>query len=217
MPRIFIIDDHPVIRMGLSGLLSSEPGMFVCGEAGSAAEAIDAIRPAAPDLVLLDLALPDTNGLELLKEILTNFPGIRVLVLSSHDERIYAERVLRGGARGYVMKEEAPELLALAVRAVIAGQIYVSEKITGTIMEIFSGRKKSFSDRTSALSNRELEVFTLIGQGKGSKAIGDELGIATRTVDAHRAHIKEKLHLADGKELLRDAVRWVEANNHQSD
>lgn len=211
MTRIFIIDDHPVIRMGLVGLLTGEGGVEVCGEAGTAAESIEAIGKATPDLILLDLALPDRSGLELLKEILANYPGMRVLVLSSHDERIYAPRVLRSGARGYVMKEEATERLTSAVRSVAAGEIYVSENITEMIVEIFSGNQRDTADPVATLSNRELEVFSLIGEGRGSKEIGAALKINPRTVDAHRANIKRKLAISDAKTLLMEAVRWLEA------
>jgi DNA-binding NarL/FixJ family response regulator len=210
MTRIFTIDDHPVIRMGLAGLIAGESDMELCGEAGSAAAALEHIRDAKPDLILLDLALPDSSGLELLKEIQATCPAARVLVLSSHDERTYAPRVLRAGARGYVMKEEATERLVRAVHTVTAGEIYVSERIAGAIIDIFSGNRKDTADPVACLTDRELEVFSLIGQGRSSKEIGGTLQINPRTVDAHRANIKRKLAINDAKTLLMEAVRWHE-------
>lgn len=213
MTSALIIDDHPVMRMGLKSLLTGADDIDVCGEAGTAAAGLEAVEKDKPELVLLDLSLPDRGGLELLKDILSVRPKTYILVVSSHDESVYAERALRGGARGYVMKEEAGDRLIDAVRAVAAGQIYVSERITGLIVEIFSGNRASSSDPTSVLTDRELEVFTNVGKGLGSKEMGELLGISARTVDAHRAHIKEKLGFGDAKELLREAVRWSEANN----
>lgn len=213
MTSALIIDDHPIMRMGLKSLLAGADDIDVCGEVGTAAAGLEAVEKDSPELVLLDLSLPDRGGLELLKDILAVRPKTKVLVVSSHDESVYAERALRGGAKGYVMKEEAADRLIDAVRAVTAGQVYVSERITGMIVEIFSGNRASSSDPTSVLTDRELEVFTNIGKGLGSKEIGELLVISARTVDAHRAHIKEKLGFGDAKELLREAVRWLEANN----
>ncbi|MFV1994767.1 MAG: response regulator [Verrucomicrobiales bacterium] len=212
MKNVFLIDDHPVMRYGLSQLINAEEDLKICGEAGEASGAINLIAECDPDLVIVDISLPDKSGLELLKEIRAIHPGIATLVLSSHDESLYAERSLKAGALGYVMKEEAPEKLVAAIRAVCEGKIFVSEKMSNAILSAFSGRgKSSGGSPLEQLTDREFEVFELIGQGKGSRAIAGLLCISVSTVDAHRAHIKSKLELSDGNALVRHAVRWVES------
>ena len=207
--RLLLIDDHPIMRRGLAQLVQSQPGLKVCGEAGSAAEGMEAIEALKPDLVIMDLTLPDKNGLELLKDVQARFAGLHCLVLSMHHEDLYAERVLRAGARGYIMKEEAAENLLVAVRRVLAGGIYLSEAMSSRVLERVAGQRQRAAG-IAALSDREIEVLELIGRGVATKNIAASLHISTRTVEAHRSHLKEKLGLSDGPSLVRFAVQWVE-------
>ncbi len=210
--RILIVDDHPVMRMGLVQLINSKPGLEVCGEAGSAKEALQQVEALSPDMVLLDLALPDGHGLEVLKDLGVLHPDVDTLVLSSNDEAVYAERALKAGARGYIMKEAAAAHLVEAIHTILDGQIYVSQNISQLIVEMFTGKKRKnhAASPIEKLTDREFEVFQLIGEGKGSRDIAGQLGVSVRTIDAHRAHIKEKLFIKDGNALVRQAVRWVE-------
>ena len=209
--RILLVDDHPIMRHGLAQLICMEPDLDVCGEAGSAAEALKVIAKLKPDLVVIDLTLPDKHGLELVKDIQVMHEGTLMLVLSMHDEALYAERVLRAGARGYVMKETAADNLVQAVRRVLDGGIYVSDRMAGQMLELLAGqRKNATASHLERLTDRELEVLQLIGQGRATRHIAQQLHISARTVDAHRAHIKDKLQLEDGPALVRYAVRWME-------
>ncbi len=211
MKRIILVDDHPVMRHGLAQLIHSEAGLQVCGQAGSAAEALGLIASLRSDLVVVDLTLPDKNGLELIKDIQSFHPGTICIVLSMHDETVFAERSLRAGARGYVMKEAAAENLIGAIRKVLAGGVYVSENVAGKMLEgVVGGRGKAASS-IDRLSDRELEILEMIGRGVATKNIADKLCISTRTVEAHRSHIKEKLGIIDGPSLVRYAVKWVES------
>ena len=171
--RVFILDDHPMMRQGLCQLIEAEPDLSVCGEAATAGNAFEAIAALKPDLVLADISLPDKNGLELIKDVQSITPGLRVLVISMHDESLYAERVLRAGGRGYTMKQEGGKKLMQAIRQVLSGQIYVSEKMSAKILEIFSGRQAKATEGSPVgrLTDREFEVFQLIGQGKSTKEI----------------------------------------------
>lgn len=210
--RILIVDDHPVMRMGLVQLINSKMDLDVCGEAGTAREAMERIEALAPDLVVLDLVLPDGHGLEVIKDIRARFDGVKTLVLSSNDEFVYAERALKAGARGYVMKEAAAAHLVEAIHTILEGQIYVSPNVSQLIVEMFTGKKRGSGAASpiEKLTDREFEVFQLIGEGKGSRDIAQQLGISVRTIDAHRAHMKDKLGIKDGNALVRHAVRWVE-------
>lgn len=209
--RLLLIDDHPIMRHGLAQLVADEEGLEVCGQAGSAREGLERIAQCRPDLVVIDLTLPDRNGLELLKDIQALHPGTRCLVLSMHDEAIYAERALRAGARGYLMKEVAAEQFIHAVQKVLSGGLYLSEAMAGRMLEqAVTGRGRPGTGMDQ-LTDRELEVLELIGSGRATKNIAAQMGISTRTVEAHRAHIKEKLGLSDGAELVRHAVQWVES------
>ena len=201
--RLLLIDDHPIMRYGLAQLVADEPGLEICGQAGTAREGLEAVGRCAPDLTVIDLTLPDRNGLELLKDIQAMHPGMLCLVLSMHDEGMYAERALRAGARGYLMKEVAAEQFVFAVQKVLSGGVYVGRAGGGT------GRGMAVG--VEQLSDRELEVMALIGGGKATKIIAEQMGISTRTVEAHRAHIKDKLGITDGAELVRYAVQWVES------
>jgi DNA-binding NarL/FixJ family response regulator len=210
--RILILDDHPIMRQGLAQLLAHEPDLQVCGEANEAREALANIPKTLPDLLLADLSLPDRSGLELIKDLQLQFPELKVLVLSMHDESLYAERVLRAGGRGYVMKQEGGRKLLEAIRKVLDGQIYVSEKIAGKILEIFAGRRQqAATSPVELLTDRELEVFQLIGQGLSTQAIASRLSVSVKTVEVHRVNIKSKLQLATLPELVHQAVRWVES------
>lgn len=212
MHRIFLIDDHPMMREGLAHLIQRSPEFEVCGEAGTAAEAFQIVPKIKPDLVVMDLSLPDKNGLELIKDLQALCPEVSVLVLSMHDEMLYAERVIRAGGRGYIMKESAPEKLADAMRKVLAGMVYVSDKASTHILDTLSGKSGNKTrSRLEGLTDREFEVFELVGEGKSAHEIAERLNISPRTVDAHRAHIREKLGLPDSAALMRYAVRWVEA------
>ncbi len=209
--RIMIVDDHPIMRHGLAQLIDAQADFKVCSWAGTVAEALSAIASDQPELALVDISLPDRNGLELLKDITALHPEVKVLMVSMHDESLYAERALRAGARGYIMKEEAADKLIEAIRIVLAGRIYVSGEMSARIIEMFSGNKgDTQAAPLSRLSDRELEVFEEIGRGKATREIAEMLGISVRTVDAHRAHLKKKLGLKEGSELVRFAVRWVE-------
>ncbi len=206
--RVIIVDDHPIMRMGLSHLISAGGNVDVCGEAGSAAEALSLIETLEKiDLAIVDVSLPDRSGLELLKDFRAIDPNLKCLVISSHDEEVYAERVLRAGGRGYVMKDRAPDQLAEAIQQVLGGGIFLSEKMTATMMEVFAGGDSGSS--ISSLTDRELEVYRAIGEGKTSREIAGILGISIRTIDAHRTHIKDKLGFRDAAELSYNAIRWV--------
>ncbi len=200
-----------MMRQGLAQLINNEADLEVAWEAGTAGEALNLIGARESDLVLLDITLPDKNGLELIKDIQKQLPTLPLLVVSMHDEALYAERVLRAGGRGYIMKQAGGKKMLEAIRQVLNGQIYVSEKISAKILENFSGRRPDESSSpVEQLSDREFEVFQLIGQGKSTREIAEHLHLSVKTVEVHRAHIKEKLSLRNANELVRFAARWVE-------
>ena len=206
--RIFVVDDHPIVRQGLAQLINNEPDLVVCGQGEDAYQSLRAIKQAHPDLALVDVSLKDSDGIELLKELRAAVPDLPVLILSMHDETLYAERALRAGARGYIMKQEAPQTLLSAVRKVLAGEVYVSEKMGATLLRRIVGGKKPGGDLPmDRLTDRELEIFGMIGAGQSMKDIADKLFLSVKTVEAHREHIKEKLNLKSSAELLRFAIR----------
>jgi DNA-binding NarL/FixJ family response regulator len=210
--RILIVDDHPMMRQGLAQLIAAEPDLTVCGEAENAERALDNLGGLKPDLVLADISLPGKNGLELIKDFQVIQPGLPVLVISMHDESLYAERVLRAGGRGYIMKQEGGKKLMLAIQQVLAGKIYVSEKMSAEILEAFSGRRAGTeSSPVEKLTDREFEVFQSLGQGKGTREIAEKLHLSVKTIEAHRANIKAKLKLKSASELIHFAVRWSES------
>jgi len=212
--RVLLVDDHPMMREGLAQLFGNQHDLEVCGEAGDANEALEKIASLKPDLVLTDITLPGKNGLELIKDIQAMHPGVLVLVISMHDETLYVERVLRAGGRGYIMKQEGGKKIAEATRQVLGGQIYVSEKMSAKILEIFSGHGANVATSpVEKLTDREFEVFRLIGQGIETKQMADKLHLSTKTIEVHRANIKAKLKLTSMAELIRYAVRWVESQN----
>lgn len=214
--QIFIVDDHPVFREGLVGLVKREKDLAVCGEADNATQALSAIESLKPDLVLADIGLPGKSGLELVKDIRAVCPKMAVLVISMHDETLYAERVLRAGGRGYIMKQEGPEKILEAIRHVLSGQISVSGKMSARILDALSDRKAKTNSPIARLTDREFEILQLIGQGKDSHVIAEQLHLSVKTVDAHRGHIKEKLELKSGTELICYAARWVETQSPMS-
>ena len=210
--RILVVDDHPMTRGGVVFLLSRQSDLVVCGEAGNPAEALTALHQSLPDLLLTDLTMPGRSGVEFVKDVAAMFPGLNILVVSMHDEAIYAERALRAGARGYIMKEAGGERLLTAIRRVLSGQVYLSETMSAKILDQLTNRHPRGSHSPiEKLSDREFEVFQLIGRGHSTRAIAEQLHLSSKTVDVHRAHIKEKLELEDATALVRHAIRWVES------
>lgn len=214
--QIFIVDDHPVFREGLVVLVNREADLAVCGEADNASQAQTAVERLKPDLMLADIGLPGKSGLELIKDTRVVCPETAVLVISMHDETLYAERVLRAGGRGYIMKQEGPGKILQAIRHVLDGQIAVSEKMSSRILGALSDRKTQSSSPIARLTDREFEILQLIGQGKDSHTIAKQLHVSVKTVDAHRGHIKEKLGLKSGTELICYAARWMETHSPAS-
>lgn len=211
--RVVVVDDHAVVRQGLTQLINREKDMSVCGDAETAADALKVIASTHPDVAIVDVSLKEDSGLELVKDIRIRFPKLSVLVLSMHDETFYAERFLRAGARGYIMKEVATEKVMVAIRRVLAGEVYLSERMSTRILhKLVEGPTRSSESMLDALSDRELEVFRLIGRGLGTREIAKRLHVSVKTVEAHRAHIKEKLHLASATELLQQAIQWMQGN-----
>jgi DNA-binding NarL/FixJ family response regulator len=210
--RVLIVDDHPMMRTGLAQLVDNEKDLKVCAEAENARQAMDFAVGQALDLILLDISLPDKNGLELIKDIRALKPGLPILVVSMHDESLYTERVLRAGGRGYIMKQEGGKKLLQAIRQVLNGQIYVSERMSAGILESFSGRHTEGAvSPVQQLSDREFEVFQLIGQGQSTREIAAHLHLSVKTVEVHRLNIKKKLKLQTATDLVRHAVRWLES------
>jgi DNA-binding NarL/FixJ family response regulator len=206
--RIFIVDDHPIVRQGLSLLINREPGLTVCGDAEEAGSAMQKIESLKPDVVLLDISLNGPDGLDLLKEIRMRDANLPVLILSMLDELLYAERALRAGASGYIMKQEATEQVLVAIRRILVGEIYVSDRMANKMLHRFvGGSAPSPRSPFANLTDRELEVFRLIGEGHGTRQIADELHISVKTVESYQAHIKEKLALKNGRELVQRAIQ----------
>jgi DNA-binding NarL/FixJ family response regulator len=209
--RILLVDDHPFMRAGLGQLIDRQPDMMVCGEAGNPSEAFQQLARTSPDLILTDLTMPGRSGLEFIKDLRATHDQVSILVISMHDEGVYAERVLRAGARGYIMKEAGGENLLAAIRQVLRGEVYVSPRMSARILNSLSGgRPRGSHSPIEQLTDREFEVFQLIGHGKSTRDIAAELKLSPKTVDVHRSHIKEKLALRDATALIRHAVRWVE-------
>lgn len=208
--RVLIVDDHPMTRDGLALLINQQPELEVCCEAKSAAQALQAVLEKKPGLVLADFTLRDKNAIELIKDIKAVRPGLPVLVVSMHDEALYADRVLRAGGRGYVSKAEGGEKILQAIRRVLDGKIHVSESMASRILESFSGAPcGETSTPVEQLSDREFEVFDLLGDGVSTRQIATRLHLSPKTVDAHRARIKEKLNLKTTAELVAYAARWA--------
>jgi DNA-binding NarL/FixJ family response regulator len=213
--KVLIVDDHPIVRRGLSQLLDQETEFSVCGEAGSATEALDILDRARPDVVLVDITLEGVSGIELIKTIHQRQPEMPMLVLSMHDENLYAERALRAGAKGYIMKQEASEKVVTAIRTVLRGELYVSQNIASRMLEEFVGGLGTDNRRfgVDRLSDRELEVFEWLGHGLSTSDIADKLHLSVKTIETYRAHIKDKLKLKNATELVHHAVHWVQNKN----
>jgi len=208
--RVLIIDDHPVFRHGISAMINAEPDLVVCGEAGSAPAALDAMRRLQPHIALVDISLPGTNGIELLKSIKAEAPKLPMLVVSMHDESLYALRALRAGALGYVMKAEALDSILTAIRKVLKGEPYLSSKFSERLVfKAIRSMDEGLGSPVDKLSDRELEVLNLMGRGFGAQDIANELHLSVKTIETHRAHIKEKLGFHDSKEMVRFAIEWV--------
>ena len=212
--KILIVDDHPILRKGLSMLINQEPDLVVDGEAEDARKALEAIETIRPDMVIVDISLPDIDGVELLKSIKLRYGDLPTLVVSMHDESLFAERALRAGARGYVMKQEALDNVLVAIRRVLAGEIFVSNKIATKMLErMVDSDSKTVTSPIDLLSDRELTVFRLIGQGQTTRQIAEKLHLSVKTVESYRSHIKDKLKLGGGTDLLKCAIQWVQGNS----
>ncbi len=210
---VFIVDDHPLLRQGLGLLVNREPDLVVCGEAEEAQAAMREIAAKNPDILIADISLNGPDGLELLKNLRMLYPNLPVLILSMHDESIYAERALRARANGYIMKQEATEKVLVAVRRILGGDIYLSDRMANKLLHQYvSGASVDMHSRLSALSDRELEVFRLIGEGRGTRQIAEKLHLSIKTVETYQAHIKDKLSLHSGRELVQHAIQTNMSN-----
>ena len=208
--RVLLVDDHPIVRQGLARLIEREADLSVCGEAEGAHTAFHAIETLRPDIVLLDISLNGPDGLEVLKEIRVKTGSLPVLILSMHDESIYAERAMRAGANGYIMKQEATEKVLIAIRRILQGDVYLSDRLTTTMLQQYvRGGAHTKSSPLLNLTDRELEVFRLIGEGHGTRQIADELHLSVKTIESYQAHIKEKLALRNARELVQHAIEWT--------
>jgi DNA-binding NarL/FixJ family response regulator len=208
--RILIVDDHPIVRLGIRQMLAAEPDLEVCGEAESPEAARQLIKSAQPDLAIVDLSLTQGTGLDLIRSLRESLPTLPVLVLSMHDEALFAERVLRAGARGYIMKREAITGLVGAIRRVLSGRIYVSEGMAQAVLERLGHEAAPADSPLASLTDRELEVFDLIGRGQSTGAIAEQLGVSIKTIETYRSNIKTKLNLKDAADLIRFAATWTE-------
>lgn len=208
--KIFLVDDHPLVREWLTNLIHQQPDLSVCGEAESAPQALQAVVNLKPDVAIVDISLKSGSGIELIKDIRASAPNVAVIVLSMHDENLYAERALRAGARGYIMKRETAKKVIAAIRQVLGGNLYLSENLAARFAERFVGGNLPATPSISQLSDRELEVFQLLGQGYETRQIAESLNISMKTVQAFCARIKEKLKLTSATELLHEAIRWQE-------
>jgi DNA-binding NarL/FixJ family response regulator len=206
--KILIVDDHPMLREGVRGAINSEPDLRVCGEAENAAQAMTAVQKLAPDLVLVDITLPGRNGLELVKDLKAIHPELRILAISMHDESLYAERMLRAGASGYITKQQPPKELISAIRTVFDGRIYVSKEVSETVLRRFSGPPRANRTAMEILTDREFEIFQLLGGGAAAKDISRQLHLSAKTVAVHNANIRKKLDLKSTAQLIRFAVQW---------
>ncbi len=208
--RVLVVDDHPMLRAGLRELINKQADLECCGEAGNAGDALSEISRCHPDVLLTDLSMPGRSGAELIKDALALLPGLPILVVTMHDERIHAERVLRAGARGYVMKEAGPEKLLAAIRKVAAGEVYASEQLSARLLDTFTGRSaRGTRSPLEKLSDREFDVFRLLGEGLPTADIARQLHLSAKTVAAHRANIKAKLGIGKASELISYAARWA--------
>ncbi len=207
--RVLLVDDHPIVRQGLAQLINASNDLTVCAEASTAREAMDLLESNTPDIAIVDISLEDRNGVELIKDIVAKQPELPCLALSMYDEAMYAIRVLRAGGRGYIMKQEVPKKVLDAIRQVLSGHVYLSEKMSTRLVDQMVQTSPGAPPVASDLSDRELEVLTLIGRGQSTRDIAEKLFLSVKTVEAHRERIKEKLKLKTGNELLRYAVQYT--------
>ncbi len=213
--KVFIVDDHPLVRQGIGMLIDQQEDLAVCGEAGSAAEALGAMEKDPPDAAIVDLTLKDSSGLELIKDMKIRLPDVRILVLSMRDEGFYAERALRAGALGYVTKEEGRDKVIEGLRRVLSGAVYVSERIATKVMgRLVGGPANADTSPIEQLTDRELEIFELIGGGMATREIAEKLHISPKTVDSHREHLKQKLQVDTAAELTRHAIQWMQCRRN---
>ena len=210
--RVLLVDDHPIVRHGLGLLIDQEEDLMVCGETSSAVETLDNFKRMEPDIAVVDISLQGTSGLELTKALKEIQPSLPILVLSMHDESLYAERALRSGARGYVMKQESAETVLKAIRKVLSGGVYLSERLSSQILREFVDGTEAQVEKfgIETLSDRELEVFELIGRGRSTRDVANRLGLSVKTIETHRAHVKQKLKIDTATELVHRAFHWVE-------
>ena len=212
--RVLLIDDHAILRQGLAQLINQEPDLVVCGQAEEAPKGFELAGTLKPDVAVVDISLKGGNGLELIKNIKASYPSLPILVLSMHDEALYAERVLRAGSLGYIMKEEAAEGVLVGIRKVLKGEVVLSELMQSRLLhQLVNGRIKQGNSPIDTLSDRELEVFRMIGEGRGTRQIAEELHLSVRTVEAYREYIKEKLSLKNSTELVQHAFQWVHSGS----
>lgn len=212
--RILLVDDHPVTRQGVATLINQQLDLFVCGEADSAHQALEMLQTVKADMAVVDITLKTTSGIELMKSIKVQFPKLPVLMMSMHEESMYAERALRAGAKGYIMKQEANVKILEAINEVLAGQLYLSAKIKEKMLHLLVANKKDHVEFSiDTLSDRELEVFRLIGNGFSTRQIATQLCLSSKTIDSYREHLKLKLRLAKGSELVQHAIQWVKSEN----
>jgi DNA-binding NarL/FixJ family response regulator len=216
LAKILIVDDHPMIREGLALRIGAQADMEVCGEAASEEEAIALVKRTRPDLMIVDISLKDGNGIDVIKRVKMGFPNVRMLVVSGYQEALYGERALRAGAMGYLNKQESNDKVLEAVRAILAGQRYVSPDLTQKLVNQALGYAEDAKSPIDRLSNRELDVFRMIGEGLSSGTIADRLFLSTHTIDTHRENIKRKLNIKSAGELTRQAVQWVLQNTQSS-
>jgi DNA-binding NarL/FixJ family response regulator len=211
--RVLIVDDHPIVRQGLKGLISQAPDLVVCGEAETIFDALKAIEQLKPDVAVVDISLnKGESGVDLIKDIRIRYPDLPVLTLSMYDEAIYAERVLRAGGRGYVTKDEAAEHVLQAIRQVLKGQIFLSERMSAKMLsKLVGGRTEAAGLSVDRLSDRELQIFELIGRGMSTRMIAETLHLSIKTIESHRANIKEKLQVDNTTELLQQAIHWLQS------
>jgi DNA-binding NarL/FixJ family response regulator len=208
--KILIVDDHPILRQGIKRVLEKENDLVICGEASGAGEAMDLINSEKPDIAIIDITLSgNVNGIELIRSIKERFPEIYSLVLSMHSESIYAERAIKAGARGYIMKEDASKNIISAVRTVLNDELYLSSELSKKLLDKFIHKTKDSSISIETLSNREFEIFQLIGNGFSTKEIANKLSLSIYTIESHKKNIKEKLRVKDSSELTRNAIQWV--------
>ncbi|PIQ62570.1 MAG: DNA-binding response regulator [Bacteroidetes bacterium CG12_big_fil_rev_8_21_14_0_65_60_17] len=213
MIHVGIVDDHPLMRKGLRLVLEAEPDIRVCCEKETAESMLETLEEARPAVVIVDVSLPGMSGIELIPQIHEINPEIKILVVSRHDESLYAERAIRAGARGYLMKMAAGEEVVTAVRRVLGGGIYVSSDINERLLQSMALGQNAFNrSPLNVLSNRELEVFEMTGHGQGTREISERLGLSIKTIESYRARIKTKLNLASAAELMQHAVQWVESD-----